>query len=64
MDFFFPVAGIDINFLFLICVGAAVGFIQTRGTITRIRVSCGSSRKKSISTRAIRAASVDVEEVG
>lgn len=28
MDFFFPVAGIDINFLFLICVGAAVGFIQ------------------------------------
>jgi uncharacterized membrane protein YfcA len=28
MSFFFPVAGIDINILFLICVGVAVGFIQ------------------------------------
>jgi uncharacterized membrane protein YfcA len=28
MDFFFPVAGIDINVAVLICVGVAVGFVQ------------------------------------
>jgi uncharacterized membrane protein YfcA len=28
MSYFFPVAGIDINILLLICVGVAVGFIQ------------------------------------
>jgi uncharacterized membrane protein YfcA len=28
MDFFFPVAGIDVNVLLLMCVGIAVGFIQ------------------------------------